>query len=116
MGAPEDRVESSAALLGEIQLAQYRHAVEVVDELPPDRAMIIEFRDLLADPKKVVEEIYGRFGLEISQAFDDYLEDEREAARTFRSQHEFEPEGLGPERERVHRELADLFERFDWEP
>ena len=114
MGAPEDRVEGSAALLGEIQIAQYRHAVEIADELPPDQQIIVEFRDLLADPKKVVEEIYARFGLEISAEFDRYLEDEREAARSFRSQHVFDPEGQGPDRERVERELADLFERFDW--
>lgn len=114
MGAPEDRVTGSADLLGEIQIAQYRHAVEVADELPPEQQIIIEFRDLLADPKKVVEEIYARFGLEIDADFDRFLEDEREAAKSFRSQHVFDPEGQGPERAQVRRELADLFERFGW--
>ena len=116
MGAPEDLVESSADLLGEIQIAQYRHALEVVDELPEDRQIVVEFRDLLADPKQVVEEIYARFGLEISAKFDRFLEQQREAAKTFRSQHAFEPEAQGPARERVHRELADLFDRFGWSP
>jgi hypothetical protein len=116
MGAPEDLVESSADLLGEIQIAQYRHALEVVDELPEDRQIVVEFRDLLADPKQVVEEIYARFGLEISAEFDRFLEQQREAAKTFRSQHAFEPEAQGPARERVHRELADLFDRFGWSP
>lgn len=114
MGAPEEIVESSADLLGEIQIAQYRYALEVADTLPEERQIVIEFRDLLADPKKVVEEIYARFGLEVSEDFDGFLENEREAAKSFRSQHEFEPEGQGPARERIHRELGDLFERFDW--
>jgi hypothetical protein len=116
MGAPESLVEASADLLGEIQIAQYRHALDVVDELPENRQVVVEFRDLLADPKQVVEEIYRRFDLPVTPEFDRFLEDEREAARTFRSQHEFEPEGRGPARERVARELADLFERFDWAP
>jgi hypothetical protein len=114
MGAPEALVEASAKLLGEIQIAQYRHALEVVDELPEAQQVVVEFRDLLADPRSIVQKIYSRFGLEISEEFDRYLEDERRAAREFRSQHEFEPEGQGPARDRVRRELADLFERFGW--
>ncbi len=66
------------------------------------------------DPKQVVEEIYARFGLDISEEFDQFLDDEREAAKTFRSQHEYDPKGQGPARERIERELGDLFERFDW--
>lgn len=115
MGAPESRIRSSAELLGEVQIEQYRYATEVADSLPREQQIIVEFRNLLADPKKVVEEIYNRFGLEISAEFDAILDEEREAAKGFRSQHEFEPEGYGPDRERVHRELADLFERFGWE-
>jgi hypothetical protein len=114
MGAPEALVDASAKLLGEIQIAQYRHAVEVADELPDSQQVVVEFRDLLADPKSVVQQIYARFGLEISEDFDRYLEEERRAAKAFRSQHEFEPEGSGPARDRVHRELADLFDRFGW--
>jgi len=116
MGAPEPLVEASAELLGEIQIVQYRYAVEIVDALPPDRSVIVEFRELLSDPKRVVESIYDRFGLDISPDFDRFLEDEREAARAFKSRHEYDPEGQGPARERVARELADLFVRFDWKP
>lgn len=115
MGAPEELVQASADLLGEIQIAQYRYAVEVVDALPAHQHVIVEFRDLLADPKQVVEGIYERFGLEMSESFDRFLEDEREAARSFQSQHDYDPEGQGPERERVARELGDLFDRFGWE-
>ncbi len=114
MGASDELVEASAELLGEVQIAQYRHALEVADGLPESQQVVVEFRDLLADPKKVVEDIYTRFGLEVSQEFDRFLEEEREAAKTFRSQHEFEAEGQGPARERVRHELGDLFERFDW--
>lgn len=116
MGAPESLVQASADLLGEIQIAQYRHAVDFVDRLPPEQAIIVEFRDLLADPKRVVESIYRRFGLEVSDEFDRFLEAEREAARRFRSEHAYALEGQGPERARVARELADLFARFDWAP
>ncbi len=114
MGAPEELVDGSADLLGEIQIAQYRYAVEVADSLPEHQRILVDFRELLADPKKVVEKIYGRFGMEISDEFDHFLDDEREAAKSFQSLHEYEPEGQGPARDRIERELSDLFERFDW--
>jgi hypothetical protein len=116
MGAPEELVEASADLLGEIQIEQYRYAVEIADELPDHQSIIIEFRDLLSDPKRVVEQIYQRFGLEMTEEFDRFLDVERESAKSFRSQHEYDPEGQGPERKRVARELSGLFERFDWAP
>jgi hypothetical protein len=114
MGASPDLVEGSANLLGEIQIEQYKYAVEVADSLPENQRVIVEFRDLLSDPKRVVENIYDRFGLEMSKEFDHFLDEEREAAKTFKSEHEYELAGQGPERERVERELSDLFDRFDW--
>jgi hypothetical protein len=114
MGASEELVEASADLLGEIQIAQYQYAVELVDELPSGQSMIVEFEDLLADPKQVVEDIYERFGIEMTADFEHFLEVEREAAKSFKSQHNYEPEGQGPARARVAHELAPLFERFGW--
>lgn len=114
MGTPEPSIDASAALLGEIQIAQYRYAVDFADRLPPEQAIIVEFRDLLADPKQVVEAVYRRFGLETTPEFERFLEDEREAARRFRSQHTYGREVPGPDRARVARELADLYARFGW--
>ena len=116
MGAPEPLVRASADLLGEVQIEQYRYAVDLVDRLPAKHAIIVEFRDLLADPKRVVEIVYERFGIEMTEPFERFLDDEREAARTFKSQHEYALDAQGPARERVARELADLFERFEWAP
>lgn len=116
MGAPEELVQASADLLGEIQIAQYRYAVDIVDQLPADQSLIVEFRELLADPKRVVETLYERFGIEMTDEFARFLDEEREAARTFKSQHEYALEGQGPARARVAHDLADLFERFDWAP
>jgi hypothetical protein len=114
MGAPQHLIDASADLLGEIQIAQYRYAVEIADELPEHQRFIVDFRDLLSNPKQVVEDIYVRFGIEMTDAFAHFLDDEREAAKSFRSEHEYDPEGLGPARERIERELSDLFDRFDW--
>ena len=114
MGATPAQVEGSAAVLRDAMIAQYRYALEVTDSLPPERAALVRFEDLLADPRAVVESLYARFGLPLSPAYQAYLEGEREHARGFRSVHEYEHADPAL-RERLVRELGDVFERFGWE-
>ena len=115
MGAPEAQVEGSGALLRDRMVDQYRYALEVADALPPERAAIVRFEDLLADPRAVVEELYRRFGLPLLPGYVDYLEGERQHAKGFRSAHRFEPLADEAFRQRLLAELGDLFDRFGWE-
>lgn len=115
MDAPAELIESSATLLREKMIQQYRYAIDVADSLPADRSIILRFEDLLVDPKAAVDQVYQRFGLPMSPAFERYLEGEREHARNFRSAHVYEPLQDAALRARLHAELGDLFERFGWE-
>ena len=62
----------------------------------------------------MVEAIYARFDLSIDADYADFLEREKQAAEGFVSGHDYDPEGQGPGRERLHHELAPLYARFDW--
>jgi hypothetical protein len=64
----------------------------------------------------VVEGIYARFGYAIDADFAAFLEREEAAAARFVSGHDYDPEGQGISRERLHRALAPLYERFGWAP
>src|SRR5262249_24483921 len=114
MGAPPALVEGSAAVLRDAMIAQYRYALEVVDELPPERSAVVRFEDLLADPQAVVEGLYARFGLPLTSDYVAYLECEREHARGFKTVHEYEQADAAL-RERLQAELGDLFDRFGWQ-
>ena len=114
MGASDAVIETEARQFREKMIEQFRYAVDVADDMPTDRCAMVRFEDLLADPKAVVLDLYHRFGLSVSPAFDEYLEGERQHALSFRSKHEYE--GLNDEalRQRIDTELADLFPRFGW--
>jgi hypothetical protein len=114
MGTDPRIVEESVRLLGELQIDQYRYASQVLDELPADRCVVVRYPDLLANPKKVVEEIYARFGFELSPAYSSFLEDEQRRSETYRSEHEYDPGAHAAIRARARAELGDLFERFGW--
>lgn len=114
MGAAEEDIEDSVAWLRESGVEGYRYAVEVLDSLPEDAYAVSSFGDLVAQPRATIEEIYARFGWEITPAYSRFLEGQQERARAYESQHRYEP-GLGPPRDVLHVELAELFERFGWE-
>lgn len=114
MGASDAVIETEARQFREKMIEQFRYAVDVADDMPTDRCAMVRFEDLLADPKAVVLDLYRRFSLSVSPAFEEYLEGERQHALSFRSKHEYE--GLNDEalRQRIDTELADLFPRFGW--
>ncbi len=114
MGAPQPVIEAEAHQFREKMIEQFRYAVDVADAMPGDRCAMVRFEDLLADPKAVVLELYQRFGLTVSPAFDEYLEGERQHALSFRSKHQYERLNDETLRQRLNAELDDLFERFSW--
>lgn len=115
MGTDPAIREDTVALLGELQLDQYKYAAELIDELPKDRLAVVLYPELLASPRQTVERVYERFGFEVSPRYAGFLEEEQRKSEAYVSQHEYDLHARGPSRERVRSELAPLFERFGWE-
>jgi len=115
-GSPPELVEEATAALAEANVDNYRSMAELSGELPLDRQFLVDYEALCRDPKGVVEAIYARFGYSIDAAFEAFLEREQAAAARFVSGHDYDPEGQGPGRARLQRELAHLYARFGWAP
>ncbi len=115
-GSPPALVAETAAALSEANLDNYRSMAELSDELPQDQQFMVDYETLCRDPKRVVEEIYARFGLVIDADYAAFLEREKVAAASFVSGHDYDPEGQGPGRARLQQELAPLYARFGWKP
>jgi omega-hydroxy-beta-dihydromenaquinone-9 sulfotransferase len=115
-GSPPELALAAAKALAEANVDNYRSMAELALELPTEQQFVVDYEALCRDPKAVVEAIYARFGLEIEPAYDAFLERERVAAKGFVSGHDYDPEGQGPGRARLHRELAPLYARFGWAP
>ena len=113
LGADPGDIEESVEWLRHNGIETYRHAFEVLDELPENSYAVPEFGDLVSQPRKTIENIYARFGWEITPEYARYLDTAQEEARGYTSGHRYEA-GLGPPREQLHAELAPLFERFGW--
>ncbi|MBH24731.1 MAG: hypothetical protein CMH57_09825 [Myxococcales bacterium] len=108
--APEHRQ------LAGIAIAMYRHAFAMCQELPPERVLPIRYQDLVADPVKTVERIYGHFGMEASPGYAAKLRSEVQVSKNYKSTHAYSLEGYGLTREEIHASLKDVFEAYGFEP
>lgn len=86
----------------------YRRAHESLDRLPSDRVAVVRYPDLVAEPRKVVESLYGRFGFDVPPELHDRLEGKwttRPSGRSYRLA------DYGLSEDRIRRDLGFVLER-----
>jgi hypothetical protein len=67
----------------------YIYPHQYLKNLPPDQYIKVNFRDLVKNPKEVIENIYQRFGIEITPEYQRILVEETEKARHYTSNHSY---------------------------
>jgi hypothetical protein len=92
----------------------YNYPLEILEGLPEDQALIVNFDEMVADAENTVKKIYSRFGFKVSPAYQQILVEETQKARNHESQHEYSLEGLGLSAEELRVRFATIFERFDF--
>jgi hypothetical protein len=116
LGLDSGHIESSTRQLAEGCIGDYRYAMEVLAELPEDRVAIVEYTELVADPKATVERVYQRLGLSISPAFEERLATERSRQKLHQSSNVYSLEEFGISEADLIRELGPILERFRFRP
>ena len=92
--------------------AYYRAGASLVRDLPKERIHVVRYPDLVANPRRVVENIYDWMSLPMSDEFTARLGDATRKQRRYRSTHEYSLEEFGVSEAEVRRELADVFDFF----
>jgi len=111
-GIDPSRIEQAKRVLVLGSIRDYNFALEVLGELPPERCAVVKYMDLVADPKRTVEQVYARLGIEISPRFQERLNAERKRQERYKSTHVYSLDQLGISREEWIKELTPIFERF----
>ncbi len=93
----------------------YRHAHEGMAKLPPESLMVVNYHELVADPKRIVEGVYEHFGLPLSPSFSQMLAEETERSRKRKSKHRYQLDDYGITKEEIYEALPDIFERYGFE-
>lgn len=93
----------------------YRYPLEKLQALPPQRQMVISYPVLMADLKATVEDLYRRFGLDLTPSYQQLLQDEAAKSLRYKSNHFYSLEQFGFTREQILLDFRDIFERFGFD-
>jgi hypothetical protein len=114
LGDPAEEYSSREYIL-DMARHWYGYPLERLDQAPQDSYIVVNFNDLVKDARETVREIYDRFGLEISPAFDEILRKATVRARNHESGHEYSLQEMGLTCDQIVTTYRDVFERFGFD-
>lgn len=86
----------------------YLYPHRYLKHLPSEQYIRVRYKDLVADPKGTVEEIYQNFGFKISPEYEQVLQREAEKAKKFKSKHKYSLKEMGLNKQRINKEFAKV--------
>jgi hypothetical protein len=116
LGIESENIEKSLRQLVVGSVQDYYYALEVMDELPSERCAIVQYTDLVSDPRTSVEKAYEKLQLDISPDFAEKLDSERKRQKRYHSENVYSLEQFGVDPEWLAKELGPFMERFGWNP
>ena len=111
----EAEMQGSLRVLAEQSYHTYRHPLEVLARHPETPHAIVDYAELVAAPRRVVEQVYRALGLPLSSAYAAILVAEEERARQHETTHRYDLAEFGLRADAIHAELKELCERFGWQ-
>jgi len=108
-------MDRSLRVLAEQSFHTYRYPLEVLARHPETPQAIVDYAELVSEPKKVVERVYAQLGLAVTTDYALMLDAEQEGARRHETTHRYSLEQFGLEAGEIRARLTDLFKRFHWE-
>ena len=108
------RIARSLGVLAEQSFHTYEYPLEVLSRHPEVRSAIVDYRELVAEPKRAVEELYAALALPFTGAYAGVLDEEQQRARRHETAHRYSLAEFGLDAGAIETRLLPLFERFHW--
>lgn len=108
-------MQSSLRVLAEQSYHTYEYPLEVLARHPETPRAIVDYAELVAEPKKTVEKIYAELGLPLTPEYESTLSTEQGRAKKHETSHRYDLDEFGLSGGEIHAKLGDLFERFHWQ-
>lgn len=93
----------------------YVYPHQYLKKLPSDQYVMVQYKDLVADPEAVIENIYKRFGIEMTPEYQEILKVEAENAKHYKSHHNYSLKEMGLNSKRLTQEFAAALREYETE-
>jgi hypothetical protein len=106
--------EKSLAVLTDVSFDTFRHPKAVLGRHPGTAQVVVDYRDITAQPRATVRAIYAAFDMAVSADFDGYLLAQEDRERSHKTRFEYSIDDYELSRERIEQELSDFFDVYGW--
>ena len=113
-GVDEATMERGFAQLYEQSIHSYLYPAEVLARHPNQPVFEIDYRELVENPRGVVEALYERFGYEMDSGMRDRLDEAQARAGRHETSHRYSLAEFGLDEAEIRARLAPLFARYGW--
>ena len=109
------QMNRSLRALAEQSFHTYRYPLDVLARHPNVKQAVVDYRELVAEPRRVVHQVYAQLGFPVTPEFDAVLQREEHRARAHETTHRYSLEEFGLKGDDIRTALADLFDRYRWD-
>jgi len=107
-------MQRSLRVLAEQSFHTYAYPLEVLARHPEVPHAIVDYDELVAEPRRVIERVYAELGFPVTPGYERVLLAEQQKASKHETRHRYSLEEFGLRSDEIRTRLADLFERFHW--
>ena len=112
LGIESDHTEAAQRAMVDGCIGDYYDALDVMEGLPPERYAVVQYTDLVADPKATIERVYDRLRLDLPPDFEAHLAAEGKRQKRYRSSNVYSLEEFGIDEGDLRERLEPLKERL----
>jgi len=109
------RIAGATRVMTDLSYEHYLLPEKALAQHPQTPVAIIDYRDLVSAPRATLERVYADLGVPLTAQAREFLAAEDAGAREHETTHRYSLEEFGLEHAEIHRKLAPLFSRFNWD-
>ena len=114
-GWDDAEMNRSLGVLAAQSYHTYQYPLAVLARHPETRHAIVDYRELVAEPRRAIEKVYAELGLPLMPEFAAVLEAEQRRARAHETQNRYSLEEFGLRADAIREAMPELFASYRWD-
>lgn len=104
----------SLQMLTDVSFESFSHPAEVLSRHPATARVVVDYRELTAQPRATVHNVMDAINLPLTDSYDEYLQSQEDAEKSHKTNFRYSMEDYGLSREYMESELSDFYDTYKW--
>ena len=106
--------ETSLQVLEDMSYDCFHIPRDVLRQRPMVPSMVVDYRDLVSQPKATIEKLYQTFSIDMPPEYAALLDERDQEAREHQTSHKYTAKEFGMDVAKMQAELSEFYEQYQW--